>query len=311
MAKIDKSNMKRPSFQFYPGDWQSNLKLKRCSFHLKGIWLEVMFLFHDSDEYGMLRWALDEIALAIGCGKEDLEKLVDYKILKGTDKNLEKVSFSSTFLKRNAPPSIETLIDSTGPLWYSSRMVRDEYIRQKRMAGGYKSLENQNVPRRKGENDKIDKDINKDTLFPSPSSSSSPSNKKHIVEHDKKPSSSTACKPKIPYKKIIDYLNLKTGKGYKHDTKATIGLIKARWNEGFTLDDFKKVIDIKTPQWINDPEFNKNLAPKTLFKGGYFDAYLNENFKTGNSDIARQEEFNKIEEEIKKDNERNKSLLKQ
>ena len=48
--------------------------------------------------------------------------------------------------------------------------------------------------------------------------------------------------PKEVYE-IIDYLNLKTGKSYKHTTKKTQSLIKARLNEHFTVDDFKKVID--------------------------------------------------------------------
>ena len=50
----------------------------------------------------------------------------------------------------------------------------------------------------------------------------------------------------IPYSKIINYLNQKTGARYRDNSKATQRLIKARWNEGFNPEDFKKVIDIKT-----------------------------------------------------------------
>ena len=78
----------------------------------------------------------------------------------------------------------------------------------------------------------------------------------------------------IPYSKIIDYLNDRTNKRYKV-TQKWKDLIKARWNEGQREDDFKKVIDVKTQQWIESSEMNKYLRPQTLF-GNKFDEYLNE-----------------------------------
>ena len=50
---------------------------------------------------------------------------------------------------------------------------------------------------------------------------------------------------RTPYKEIVDYMNQVCGTHYKHTTKATQRLIKARWKEGFTLEDFKKVINLK------------------------------------------------------------------
>lgn len=78
----------------------------------------------------------------------------------------------------------------------------------------------------------------------------------------------------IPYKKIIDYLNERTNKNYKV-TQKWKDLIKARWNEGQSYDDFVKVIDTKTKQWLGDPNMDKYLRPATLF-GNKFDDYLNE-----------------------------------
>ena len=52
--------MKRPSFQFYPGDWQANSNLRRCTHEEKGVWLDVMCLLHDQEEYGVARWPLKE-----------------------------------------------------------------------------------------------------------------------------------------------------------------------------------------------------------------------------------------------------------
>ena len=86
-------------------------------------------------------------------------------------------------------------------------------------------------------------------------------------------------KDNIPYADIVDYMNLKLNSKYKPSTKKTKDSIKARWNEGFTLDDFKKVIDIKTDEWLNNPNMNKYLRPETLF-GNKFESYLNQ--KGGN-----------------------------
>jgi len=79
--------------------------------------------------------------------------------------------------------------------------------------------------------------------------------------------------PKEVYE-IIDYLNLKTGKSYKHTTKKTQSLIKARLNEHFTVDDFKKVIDNMCAKWIGT-KWEEYLRPNTLF-AGRFDDYLNQ-----------------------------------
>ncbi|MGE6516664.1 phage replisome organizer N-terminal domain-containing protein [Lysinibacillus sphaericus] len=79
----------------------------------------------------------------------------------------------------------------------------------------------------------------------------------------------------IPYKEIIDYLNQKANKKYKHTSQKTQTLIKARFKEKFTLEDFKTVIDTKTAQWLADPKMSVYLRPETLF-GTKFEGYLNE-----------------------------------
>ena len=45
-------------------------------------------------------------------------------------------------------------------------------------------------------------------------------------------------------------MNLKARKNFRSSTAATQSLIKARLNEGFTVEDFKKVIDIKCSEWL-------------------------------------------------------------
>lgn len=78
----------------------------------------------------------------------------------------------------------------------------------------------------------------------------------------------------IPYKEIIDYLNDKADRSYRYSTKKTKSLVKSRWNEGFTLEDFKTVINKKVASWSNS-NMSNYLRPETLF-GTKFESYLNE-----------------------------------
>ena len=78
-----------------------------------------------------------------------------------------------------------------------------------------------------------------------------------------------------PFKEIIDYLNEKTGKAYKYSTETTQRHIRARIKEGFTLEDFKNVIDWKVSQWGREEKMERYLRPQTLF-GTKFESYLNE-----------------------------------
>ncbi len=76
-------------------------------------------------------------------------------------------------------------------------------------------------------------------------------------------------------KAIVEYLNNKIGAHYKPNGKKIKELIKARTNEGYTVKDFKTVIDKKFKSWGNDPKMSLYLRPSTLF-GTRFGEYLNE-----------------------------------
>jgi len=78
---------------------------------------------------------------------------------------------------------------------------------------------------------------------------------------------------KLIFEEIISYLNSKLGTSYSHSTKITQRLIKSRLTEGFKIDDFKKVIDSKYAEWIDDSKMCKYLTPNTLFSGK-FESYL-------------------------------------
>ncbi len=75
------------------------------------------------------------------------------------------------------------------------------------------------------------------------------------------------------YISVVSYLNEKAGTKYKATTAATKKHINARMEEGFTLEDFKTVIDKKSAEWKNT-DMEKYLRPETLF-GTKFESYLN------------------------------------
>ena len=93
---------------------------------------------------------------------------------------------------------------------------------------------------------------------------------------DKSPQSLKRYDDDIPYQEIVEYLNEKTGSQYKHTTQSTRNGIKARYNEGFKLDDFKRVIDNQVAEWLYNDKMKKYLRPQTLF-GTKFESYLNSN----------------------------------
>ena len=86
---------------------------------------------------------------------------------------------------------------------------------------------------------------------------------------------------------IIEYLNLKTGSKFKATTKPYIQAIRSRLKEGYTVDDFKTVIDKKCREW-KGTKLEKYLTPKTLFAPSHFDTYLNSNEMAAMTDTERK-----------------------
>jgi len=78
----------------------------------------------------------------------------------------------------------------------------------------------------------------------------------------------------IDTKEIVSYLNQISGKGFKLSTAKTKTVIRARLNEGFSVEDAKKVIDTKVKEWTGG-DMEKYIRPETLF-GTKFEGYLNE-----------------------------------
>ena len=146
--------MKRPSFQFYPADWQNSLKLKACSYELKGFYIDLLCLLHQSPKYGYLTKEMEE----------NLHQFL------GKDRR------SSARLLSEVRKKLLMNVDvDTGEL-FNERMVNDEHIRQVRSTagalGGNPNLLNQNVKQTHKQN-------------PTPSSSSSSSSTSKEINKEK------------------------------------------------------------------------------------------------------------------------------
>lgn len=124
------------------------------------------------------------------------------------------------------------------------------------------------------DNNSINDDINKDI----DDIESTESTQKKLKE----------IKLKETIKDIVEYLNEKSGKSFKASNQATQEFINARLNDGYTIDDFKKVIDTKVKEWTGTDQ-EQYIRPNTLFRPSNFESYLNQKSKVVSMD--KQKEF--------------------
>lgn len=92
---------------------------------------------------------------------------------------------------------------------------------------------------------------------------------------------------------IVDYLNEKANTSFRPSAEYAKTHIRARLREGFTVDDFKAVIDGRVKAWANDPKMSEYLRPQTLF-GTKFESYLNASKAKPKTD---EEEWDELFEE--------------
>lgn len=195
----------------------------------------------------------EEVALSLDESPEDIAITISFLEKKQL---LEVVEHDEYFLNR-----VPELIGSES---YSAKRVREHRGRKKEqeeLQGNVSALQSNNgvtqvkqpvTKRRYRDREDIEIDIELDNI----------------------PSSDV----KIPYQEIIEYLNQKANKKFKVVQKHK-DFIKARWNEGQRMDDFKKVVDNMVANWTGQffegkPAENY-LQPSTLF-GNKFDQYLNQ-----------------------------------
>jgi hypothetical protein len=161
--------MKRPSFQFYPADWRKDAALQSCSMAAQGLWINIMCIAHECENYGHLtingRPMLPaQIARLVGLSAKECDSLL---------KELHDCGVLS--------------IASCGSV-FSRRMVRDEEIRNKRAAGGEAGSSHGSKGAehgKKGGRPPKGRGVIEPPLEPPPSSSSSSSSSKpSFVESD-------------------------------------------------------------------------------------------------------------------------------
>lgn len=177
--------------------------------------------------------------------------LTEYQVRRAT-KKLKSFGFVDTALKKaNGAPTLHYKVDTKEV---------SEWI--------LKKLQNGNL-----RNSRMDSEETQESLTEITTKTTTETTNNNILSP-----SSTA----YPYKDVIDYLNQQTGKNYKSTTKKNQTVIRARIDEGFSLDDFKRVIDNKVAEW-KGTNMEKYLRPETLF-GTKFEGYLNQELQPSGMD---------------------------
>ncbi|NVO88919.1 conserved phage C-terminal domain-containing protein [Lactobacillus rhamnosus] len=82
------------------------------------------------------------------------------------------------------------------------------------------------------------------------------------------------AEPPIDFQKVIEYLNLKSGKHFR-DTSSNRELIRSRLNEGFTHQDIKTAIDHVVQAWLGT-DMEQYIRPSTIFRASKFEGYVND-----------------------------------
>jgi hypothetical protein len=149
--------MKRPSFQFYPGDWLNDAALRTCSVGARGLWIEMLCLMHQGSDYGYLKVNHIPI-LPVNLAR------ISGATLPEVEGYLSELTLAGVFS-----------VDDGGCI-YSRRMIRDETIRGKRASGGILGGNPALKKVADKDNNKVASKVNLvANLRPTPSSSSSSS----------------------------------------------------------------------------------------------------------------------------------------
>lgn len=72
---------------------------------------------------------------------------------------------------------------------------------------------------------------------------------------------------------VIDYMNSVGCTKFRANTGNTAKMVLARYKEGYTIEDFKKVIDSRFKAW-NGTDMMQHFCPQTLFRPNNFEKYL-------------------------------------
>ncbi len=225
-----------------------------------------------------------KISRMIGCGEDDLKLLIAKKFLLNFESGVVVIKH---WLIHNTLRK-----DRHTPTNYQDELKQ---LTQKEN-GSYKKVDDISIPNRIDVTPTDDGNQLATTCQPDGNQLATQySIDKYSIDKLSKDTLSGSDEPdRVPYEEITDYLNEKAGSQFRSSTKKTQSLIKARFNEGFKIDDFKRVIDIKTNEWLNNKDMSKYLRPETLF-GTKFESYLNQEHKPVSNNSANEQWLNQLD----------------
>ena len=225
-----------------------------------------------------------KISRMIGCGEDDLKLLIAKKFLLNFESGVVVIKH---WLIHNTLRK-----DRHTPTNYQDELKQ---LTQKEN-GSYKKVDDISIPNRIDVTPTDDDNQLATTWQPDGNQLATQySIDKHSIDKLSKDTLSGSDEPdRVPYEEITDYLNEKAGSQFRSSTKKTQSLIKARFNEGFKIDDFKRVIDIKTNEWLNNKDMSKYLRPETLF-GTKFESYLNQEHKPVSNNSANEQWLDQLD----------------
>ena len=238
----------QPYFPFYVDDFLTDEKLNECSAKSTGVYIKILCIMHKMEQYGSIEL------------KQKYKQNGSKNVIEGFGEMLTKqMSFSYKEIFDGLTELIEEdVLQLQGFTLVQKRMYKDGEVSRKRAEAGSKGgaklteVDKQNASKTTSKSEAKAKQI--------------PVYVNEYVNED------------VNDNEVLDivfYLNEKAGTNYKPTSKKTQSLIKARLKEGFTLTDFKTVIEKKCSKWQHDPKMAQYLRPETLF-GSKFESYLNE-----------------------------------
>jgi len=166
--------MKRPAFQFYPGDWLTDTALRCCSIGARGLWIDMICFMHGGSTYGYLKVNhkvihTSNLARMVGLTADEVEGYIQELIDAGVCQ-----------------------VDEEG-CFFSKRMIRDENLRQVRAAGGKKGG-NPTLMVKENDEVRLTTEVKQN---PTPSSSSSSSSSKKKEARTRDPDAPAICTPEM------------------------------------------------------------------------------------------------------------------
>lgn len=133
---------KAPATQLYWKDLVTDQALGRCSWGARGAWLWVLAVLHQSDEYGVVRFPLKELANSAHVPIRLLHELVQKNVLKGGDEFDTDFMYTPTHAGRQLEPVVLVKADG-GSCWFCARFVRDAWRRGRQGQGSRFTKDNQ------------------------------------------------------------------------------------------------------------------------------------------------------------------------